>query len=484
MPVVLSILFAFSVLFSVAVIIQILLGGRNTDEKLFWIAVIIVFPFFGVVAYCLAGIDYRTEADMERLHGKARALLEKEITPEQKEAWFSDKDMDLVPERLKPLARLLRSSGEGNKVYANNSFEIITIGARKRELLLEDIKNAKHYIHIEYFRFGNDESGREVRDLLYEKVAQGVEVRFLNNNMIGRVSPRSYFRDMQKHGMEVVPYTHIRMGFRQWLMRINSQNHRKLVIIDGKVAFTGGMNLNDNYFRRWRDTHLRISGPVIARLQASFIDSWIGSGGTFKQPLGAYFNSEYPQEPAPYKDKLLQVAVSAPEYPWPTTQLAYEWILSNATDYVYIQTPYFVPPDAFLGALKSSAMRGVDVRIMLPKKVDTPFIGPVNRSYYAECLQAGVRIYERDGAFIHSKTLVSDDDLAIVGASNLDFRSFQINSEMDTFIYDKEAALASKEIFLQDIALSEELHLESFVQSRRWYYHLGSDFLRLFRSLL
>ena len=141
MPVVLSILFAFSVLFSVGVIIQILLGGRNTDEKLFWIAVIIVFPFFGVVAYCLAGIDYRTEADMERLHGKARALLEKEITLEQKEAWFSDKDMDLVPERLKPLARLLRSSGEGNKVYANNSFEIITFGARKRELLLEDIKN-------------------------------------------------------------------------------------------------------------------------------------------------------------------------------------------------------------------------------------------------------------------------------------------------------------------------------------------------------
>ncbi len=480
MPILLSIL----AVFSLVIIIQILLGGRSTDDKLFWITLIIILPGLGVIAYCLAGIDYRTAATMKRLHGKAMELFEKEMTPQQKAAWFTDKDMDNVPDALKPLSRLILSSGEGNKVYAGNSFEIITSGPRKRELLLEDIRNARKYIHIEYFRFGNDESGREVRDLLYQKVAEGVEVRFLNNNMIGRVIPRSYFRDMSKHGMEVVPYTHIRMGFRQWLMRINSQNHRKVVIIDGKVAYTGGMNLNDNYFRKWRDTHLRISGPAVARLQASFMDSWIGSGGTFKQPLSAYFCDAYPQEKAPYRDKLLQVAVSAPEYPWPTAQLAYEWILSNATDYIYIQTPYFVPPEPFLGAIKSAAMRGVDVRIMLPRKVDTPFIGPVNRSYYAECMQAGVRIYERDGAFIHSKTLVADDCLSIVGSSNLDIRSFHINCEIDTFIYDAEAALASKKIFLEDIALSEELHLEPWAQSRRWYDHLASDFLRLFRSLL
>jgi cardiolipin synthase len=121
---------------------------------------------------------------------------------------------------------------------------------------------------------------------------------------------------------------------------------------------------------------------------------------------------------------------------------------------------------------------------MLPRKVDTPFIGPVNRSFYAECLQAGVRIYEREGAFIHSKTLVADDCLAIVGASNLDSRSFHINCEIDTFIYDAEAALASKKIFLEDISLSEELHLEPWVRSRRWYDHLAEDFLRLFRSVL
>lgn len=436
------------------------------------------------VAYAWAARSYRKPSVRRRIHARALEQLGREITPEQARAWFSDRDLEQVPENLRPLARLLLSCGEGNKVYDHNSFEIITSGLRKRELLLEDIRKARHYIHIEYFRFGNDASGREVRDLLYEKAAQGVQVRFLNNNMSGRRIPRSYFRNMQKHGIEVVPYTHIRMGFRQWLMRINCQNHRKLVIIDGRVAYTGGMNLNDNYFYRWRDTHLRICGPVIARLQASFMDSWISSGGTFSQALGAYFESAYPQEEAPYRDKLLQIATSAPENPWPTAQLAFEWVLDSARDYVYFQTPYFIPPASFLAAIKSAALKGVDVRLMVPRKVDTPLAGAANRSYYAECMEAGVRLYQRDGAFIHSKTLVADDMLSIIGASNLDARSFHINSEIDTFIYDRETALECKRIFLQDLVEAEELHLAQWQRSWPWYQRLWSRIVRVFHNLL
>ena len=480
MPILLSILAVFTLLG----VLQVLLGGQGTEVKLFWLVLILLFPIVGVLAYCLAGIDYRTEAARKRLHAKAIARLEEGLTPEQKAAWFTNKDLDAVPERLQPLARLLLATGAGNKVYAGNAFEIITSGLRKRELLLEDIRQAQSFIHIEYFRFGNDKAGREVRDLLIEKAAQGVEVCFLNNNMIGRRIPRSYFRDMGRKGINIVPYTHIRMGFRQWLMRINSQNHRKIVIIDGKVAYTGGMNLNDNYFYKWRDTHLRISGPVIARMQASFIDSWIGSGGRFSRPLSAYFPDSYPQQPAPYRDQLVQVVTDAPEYPWPVTQMAYEWILANAKDYVYIQTPYFVPPEPLLNMLKSAALRGVDVRLMLPKKVDTPFVGPVNRSYYAECMEAGVRIYERSGAFIHSKTLVADDSLSIVGASNLDARSFSINAEVNSFLYNPEVAIDSKQIFLDDMAQAQELELSSWVASRKWYQRFVSAFMRLFHNLL
>lgn len=480
MPILLSILAVLALLG----ILQVLLGGNSSDVKLFWVILILLLPVAGLVIYCLCGIDYRNPVARRRLHGKAMERLKQEITPEQAEAWFSDRDMEQVPGQYKPLAQLLLSCGEGNKVYAGNSFEIITSGLRKRELILEDIRKAKRFIHLEYFRFGDDKAGREVRDLLYQKVAEGVEVCFLNNNMIGRFIPRSYFRDMRRHGMNVVPYTHIRMGLRQWLMRINCQNHRKIMVIDGQVAYVGGMNLNDHYFYQWRDTHLHITGPIVARLEASFMDSWIGSGGSFRHPLSQYISDAYPQEKAPLKDKLLQEVVSAPEYPMRTAQLAFEWILNNARRYVYIQTPYWVPPESILDAMKSAALRGVDVQLMLPREVDTPFMGPANRSYYAECLRAGIRIYERGGEFIHAKTLVVDDGLTVVGGSNLDFRSFDINSENDTFIYDEETALVNKEIFLKEKAFCQELDLAAWNASRSAWQRLQSGFMRLFSPLL
>lgn len=459
---------------------QLLHSKKEQDTKLFWLFFFALLPPVALVIYLLVGINYQRPAVRERLHGRSADFFQRQVTPELKEQYFSDSAQEQVEDALRPLARLLRSCGEGNKVYAGNSFEIITSGLRKRELLLEDIRQAKKFIHIEYFRFGNDKAGREVRDLLLQKAAEGVEVRFLNNNMIGRNIPRSYFREMQKGGMEVIPFTHIRHGWRNWLMRINCQNHRKIVVIDGKVAYTGGMNLNDNYFYKWRDTHLRIEGPVIARLQASFIDSWMDCGGRLRRPLPYYFDI-----PAGKKDgKLLQVVTDATENPWPTTQLGYEWILQNAREYVYIQTPYFVPPVAFMHALKGAALRGVDVRLMLPKKVDTPLIGPANRSMYAECLEAGVRVFERSGAFIHSKTLVADDAVCIIGASNLDMRSFVTNNEVNTFIYDRETALSCKEIFLTDLSQAKEWQLDAWLKSRKWYDVLFSRFMRLFYRML
>ena len=480
MPFCLTILATFTVLG----ILQVLLGGNTAGTKLFWVLFILLFPVVGLIIYCLAGIDYRNPRAFNHLHGKAVEQLKKEITPEQARAWFTDKDLDKVPEAYQPLAKLLLSCGEGNKVYADNSFEIITSGLRKRELLLEDIRNAKHFIHLEYFRFGNDKAGKEVRDLLYQKVAEGVEVCYLNDNIMGRVIPRSYYRDMRHHGMNVVPYTHIRMGFRQWLMRINCQNHRKILVIDGKVAYAGGMNLNDNYFYKWRDTHLRIEGPVIARLQASFIDTWMSCGGVLNHPLPYYFDIPEATSQNPFCGKLLQVVTDAAENPWPATQLAFEWILQNAREYVYIQTPYFVPPISFLNALKGAALRGVDVRVMLPKKVDTPLVGPANRAVYEECLEAGVRIYERDGAFTHSKTLVADDTICVIGASNLDMRSFLLNNEVNTFVYDRETAVSCKRIFQDDIGQVQELHLLEWKENYPWYQALASSFMRMFYRLL
>ena len=472
-----------------AVLVQIVLGSKEADAKLFWMFLIVLLPVVGLVLYCLGGISYRRPDVFRRFHAANLERFARQISPELGRQLFPDGLPEDFPDQFRPLARLLCRCGEGNKVYGGNSFELITSGLRKRELLLEDIRTAKHSIHLEYFRFGNDKAGREVRDLLYQKAAEGVQVRFLNNNMIGRTIPRSYFKDMVRHGVEVIPYTHIRHGWRSWLMRVNCQNHRKVVVIDGRVAYTGGMNLNDNYFYRWRETHMRVMGPVVARLQASFMDSWMGTGGRFSEPLVAYFTLPEPpsQEPsaAPlFHNKTVQAVPDAPEYPWPATQLAYEWVLQNARDYVYIQTPYFLPPEPVMDAIKSAALRGVDVRLIVPKKVDTIFIGPANRSCYEECLAAGVRVYELGGEFTHSKTMVTDDGLSLVGASNLDYRSFHLDTELNCFIYDGEVARHCKEIFLSNAAESTERHLDEWRASRKWPQRFLERLMRLGHRML
>ena len=459
------------------VVYQILVSNKNWGSKLFWLLFLLV-PVAGPAVYLLAGIDYRRDTVRQTLHGVTVRLLRQHaddlriLSPENCE---SD-----VKEAFRPLVRLLERALDTNRLYARNAIEIITSGSRKRELLLDDLRKAKKFIHIEYYKFGYDKAGREVRALLMQKAAEGVEVRFLRNNMANFFSiPTAYFTEMQDKGIEVQRYTHISYGLRTWIMRVNHQNHRKIVVIDGEVAYTGGMNLNDNYFYKWRDTHLRITGPAVARLQLAFVDAWLSCKGKLKHPLPWYFPAATQEENAPMKDKLLQIITDAPENRWLSMQLSFDWILHNAKDYVFIQTPYFMPPDAVLEALKSAALRGVDVRVMVPKNVDTRFIGSANQAFYEECLEAGVRIFEREGVFIHAKTLVADDYLSVIGSSNLDIRSFALNNEVNTLIYDSETALSNKAIFLADAAIAKEHSYREWKTGRGFWNDLGSRAMRL-----
>ena len=378
-----------------------------------------------------------------------------------------------IPERYRPLARLLQEAGEGNRAYEGNSLEIITSGLRKRELLLEDIRRAKSYIHLAYYRFGNDKAGREVRDLLQQKAAEGVEVRLLNNNLSYWLTiPSSYYRKMTRAGVEVIPFTHFRHGLHKWLYRINHQLHHKLVVIDGQVGYTGGMNLNDNYFYKWRDTHLRLTGGIVTGLNALFMDTWRQSGGRFCYPPEHYEVEALPQE-APLQGVAVQLVADSPEVPGSAMLEAYEWLLRHARRYVYMQTPYFVPPPSLTDALRDAVKRGVDVRLMFPRKVDTPLMTSANRAYYKELQKAGVTILERDGAFMHCKTLVSDDEVTVIGASNLDWRSFYLNYEMNTIIYHRDTALCYKEVFQTDARQATEAERTAYCR-----------FMRLFAKLL
>ena len=472
-----SFLTVFIILLMISSVVVIVFDDASPAAKLAWILAIVLLPVVGVVLYLLFGINNRYHYVFNRRHRRYTALLKAETSPELKSLLGGHTKDDLIRDSFRPLARLL-GTGLHPCVSDDNSFEIITEGKRKYELLLEDLRNARESIHIEYFRFGTDSGSEDVRNILIQKAKEGVKVRFINENIVNFSLFPGYYGRMRRAGIEVLKFTDPRRHLLELPTRLNYRNHRKIVVIDGKIGYTGGMNINNNYFQIWRDTHLRLTGNAVAALQFIFLDSWIIGGGHLDHPLPHF----YPMlqgstaEPAPLQGKLVQIVQDEPDGGQPVLQMSYEWVLLNARKYVWLQTPYFAPPVAVLSALRAAALSGVDVRLMIPEKNDTIMMGSINKSYYRQCLEAGVRIFERGGNFIHSKTFVADDYLSSIGSANIDNRSFNLNYEVNTYIYDEETALRNKAIFEEDLTLCREITLEEIRSTPRYK--------RFFRKLI
>ena len=538
----------------------ILVDRGDSGRKFAWLLVIAMLPVAGLVLYLMFGINYRHHWIFNRRHQRYMDIFEAEATPELDRILFGHDNESAVREEFRPLARLLGAESYPS-VTSGNDIEIITNGQRKFDLLREDILAAKESIHIEYFHFGNDKGSKAIKRLLMQKAREGVKVRFLYENIANFPIASAYYNAMRKAGVEVVKFTNPRMHLLDLVTKLNYRNHRKIAVIDGKIGYTGGMNINDHYFRLWRDTHLRLTGNAVAVLQHTFLDSWLTGGGTIdkamiefypmaKEPVipatepplpvteSAHSVTEPPHlvtEPAEVpekaglqrtvastssatgengpaadenglategngsaagekeidfhathptlKNKLVQIVPDEPDLPLTILQLSYEWALQHAKKYIYLQTPYFVPTEPVMDALKTAALCGVDVRLMLPEVADNILMRPANRAYYEEVLQAGVRIFLRQGEFIHAKTFVCDDYLSSIGSANLDFRSFAINYEINAHIYDEETALMNKGIFLYDLRQCRELTIEEW-SNRPWYSRLLESFMRLFAPLL
>lgn len=456
-------------------------GGR----KLLWLITIILLPFAGLVLYLIFGLNFRNRRYFEHKHKPFADWISK-----SSRAWRILRGDDSgVEQRFRSFARLLKGKLLPG-VSGGNDVEIITEGPRKLEALLEDIENATEYIHFQYYLFGDDVSGRAVKEALMRKASQGIKVRLLHENVANYDTKRSFYNQMRKSGVEVVRTYNPKFRLLRLITRLNYRNHRKIVIIDGRIGYTGGMNIKDRYFTKWRDTHLRIIGPAVSQLQYIFLDSWITSGGMPDKEPDYYFPEEFhkPQDSEKaarrmLKNKLVQVTPDEPDTQYPVIELGYIWTITNAKDYIWLQTPYFIPPPSVLAALKAAALSGVDVRVMVPQESENFFIGPAVRSYYKECLAVGIRIYERGGGFIHSKTFVVDDYLSSVGSANIDNRSLNINYEVNTYLYDKEAALESKAIFLKDLKLSTEI-LPKDISHLSFGRRFGQKVIRLFASQL
>ncbi|MBQ7163323.1 MAG: cardiolipin synthase [Bacteroidales bacterium] len=482
MNLIVSLLLGLLVLGAVLVII---VDRGEPGGKLAWLLVIALLPVIGLVLYILIGINYRHHWFYNARHQCSREAFDQGADDRLRDLLFGHAHEEKIREEFRPLVRLLQR-GSGMALTDGNSFEVITNGQRKYELLMQDLREARESIHMEYFRFGRDKGSREVKRLLMEKAREGVKVRFLNENVANLPISTFYYDAMKKAGVEVVKFSNPRYHLLKYVTKLNYRNHRKIVVIDGRIGYTGGMSINDHYFHQWRDTHLRIVGDAVAALQTSFLDSWLTARGTIDRPVMDYFPMLSNPTPVPsqaFNGKLMQVVPDEPEAEWPTLLMATDWIVQHARRYVYLQTPYFVPPVPLLDALKSAALSGVDVRLMLSRRNDTKFMEAVNRSFYAELLEAGVKIFEYETEFMHCKTLLCDDYLTSIGTANLDYRSFNINYEVNTYIFDEPVAAHYLEIFRKDMDDCSEVTLDD-VARYPWYKVLWQNFLRLFSSIL
>ena len=377
------------------------------------------------------------------------------------------------------LIRLLYTNSDA-KAYPNNKIDILSDGKTTFDAMFNAIQNAKNHIHIEFFIFGNDKISNQLRELLIEKASAGVRVRMIYDYWGSFFLSRWYLQSLREAGVYLRPFLPLRL--RLGRSKINYRNHRKILIVDGEVGFTGGLNVADRYIfgnalGMWRDTFVRFEGSVVHGLQQLFLMDW------YFVERKLITDPKYYPIPQKFDSNLAQIVISGPDTQWESIMQGISSAIMSATRYVYIHTPYFIPNDVVENCIQMSAMSGVDVRIMIPARSDSRLSDACTFSYMGRLLEAGVKVYRYTEGFLHSKAIVIDDFISIVGSANLDERSFNQNFEANAFIYEEKTANRLKELFFRDMQNCEELTLEAWTNRRR-RQKLKESFARLFSPLM
>lgn len=420
--------------------------NRNPVKSLAWITVLLMVPVFGAVLYVFFGRSLKNVHVITRR--SRRRLCKREA--------FRKVEIDKIPFSRQCVQQVkLAHTLSGAIYYPGNNIEIFTNGGDKFIALEQDLLQAKDYIHLQYYIFEDDNVGNRISDILIAKARQGVKVRVIYDHVGSIHASNKFFKRMTEAGVMIYPF--LRVTFRAFATHINWRNHRKLAIIDGKVGYIGGMNIADRYidggrFECWRDTHLRIRGAAVGALQYSFAADWNFMGQPVLEESTEQSFSFEPQSAAG-----VQMLTSGPTSQWSNIAMVFQKAITGASKCVYIQTPYFLPPEALLKALQSVALSKVDVRIMMPKESDSALMRYASFSYIQECLRSGIKIYLYEKGMLHSKVLIVDDEFVSVGSTNFDFRSFECNFESNVFIYSRDVNKRMRDIFITDIKDCERI---------------------------
>ena len=425
-------------------IIHVVMDNRQPAKTMAWALVIWFIPVVGIVFYLFFGINTRKERlvsqrSMDQL--SKRSMLE----------FVEQKNLQL-PEDYKAVIDLLVNENF-SLPFQNNHVRIYTDGYSFFPALLREIAAAKEHIHIDMYIIADDPLGYLVADALIDKARQGVEVKVIYDDVGCWNVRHSFFERMREEGIEVVPFLPVR--FPSFTSKVNYRNHRKLIVIDGRTGFIGGMNIALRYVKGtepqpWRDTMLQITGSGVYGLQRAFLVDWY-----FVDRTQISDRKYYPKSTEPISNTtLIQTVTSGPVTPYPEIMQGMVRVILAAKRYLYIETPYFLPTEPVLFALKTAALGGVDVRLMVPLRSDAKFVEWASRSYLREVVNTGVRVSFYKAGFLHSKVIVSDDAICSCGSTNIDFRSFENNFEANLFIYDKKVAEEMRDMFLADEAES------------------------------
>lgn len=466
-----NILLAFTVIF---------LERRNPTSTLVWILVLFLLPGIGAVFYFLLSQNLTRQKIFQLTTGEYQlysALLNKEIDNQLNEnLTFKDPAM----ENYKDLVHLHQVQSKAI-LSQDNSVEVFTDGKEKFTELFKCILNAQSHIHILYYIVKRDSLGHQLLHILTEKAQEGVEVRFLIDALGNRLS-KNDLEPLVAAGGKVDLFFPSLLSYINF--KLNYRNHRKLVIIDGQIGFIGGFNVGNEYIGLkkkmgyWRDTHLKITGTAVHDMQTRFLLDWRAASGEeiLRQP------SYYPQ-PKTTGSCGIQIVSSGPESTQEEIKHGYIKMINSAKTQINIQTPYFIPDESILEALKIAALSGVDVRIMIPNKPDHIFVYWATYSFIGELLKAGVKAFIYNNGFLHAKTIVVDQNISSVGSANFDNRSFKLNFEVNSFLYDLKTSQKLHQAFENDLGFCTELTLEDY-QNRPGVIKFKESISRLLAPVL
>lgn len=456
----------------IASVIVVLRENRNPIRALSWVIALVFLPGVGLIFYLFFG------RSLKGLHMISRHNKRK-LMHEHRPRRVNLNALELSPEHrnlIKLAHNLCRAP-----FTLNNDIVIFTDGNSKFSSLKKDLERAESSILLQYYIFLDDETGGEIADILIRKAKEGVAVKVIYDH-VGSFSARNrFFKRMEAAGIETHPF--FRVNFPHFANRINWRNHRKIVVIDGKIGYIGGMNIADRYVKGlpngevWRDTHFRVEGDIVESLIYSFAIDW---NFLKKNP---YIPEVKPVESSFENATGVQLVTGGPTERWNNLTLCFLRAISSAKKRILIQTPYFLPTDGLFNALQAAALAKVDVRIMMPKNTDSRLLHYASFSYISQCMKSGIKVYLYEPGMLHAKAMIVDDDFVTAGSTNFDFRSFENNFECNLLIYDKEINRQMRDIFFSDLEKCVKVNFEKW-KKRPLYHRFLESLLRLVSPIL